>query len=235
MAPADQSNADPLLGNAAGELPASLPDYAYQKLLQAILSGQLRRGAPVRQEKVSAELGMSRLPVREALRRLDAEGLVVLRPRRGYFVAALDTKEIAELFEIRSMLEKKAGYFAALNRTEQDLVELKEVLTALDKTAKRKPLDVSAFYEGNRRFHQRLFACSKRVHFCRVLLSIHDSLTPYIRMSANLKSVAAAQQDHWELFNAVAAGDAKLVARLCESHCQNSYTRLMRSMPAEQS
>lgn len=208
-------------------LPTSLTDHAYHYLRQAILSGSLPVGAALRQEKISADLGISRLPVREALRRLDTEGLVVLRPRRGYFVALLDTSEIEELFDIRAALETRAGYLAAVHRTQADIEELSEILDSLERTASTQPLDVSTFFKTNRLFHQRFFASSKRRHLCRLLSSVQDSVDPYIRMSANISSVEASQQDHRDLFDALKAGDGELVAQLCRKHCDNSCARLI--------
>lgn len=210
-------------------LPTSLTEHAYQHLRQAILSGRLPVGAALRQEKLSNELGISRLPLREALRQLDSEGLVVLRPRRGYFVALLDTKEIEELFDIRSMMETRAGYLAAQLRTDQDIAEVGKILAQLDEVSAQSPLDATEFYRLNRLFHQRFFAGSQRPHLCRILSGVHDSLDPYIRMGEGIKSVEASQDDHHRLFEALRAGDGELVARLCREHCAASCARLIES------
>src|SRR5690242_20975649 len=93
------------LGSPSILRPGSLPDFAYEHLRQAILSRRLPSGAPLRQERIAEQLGVSRLPVREALRRLHVEGLVDLQPRRGYFVASFNRDEIEELFDIRGTLE----------------------------------------------------------------------------------------------------------------------------------
>src|SRR5688500_15689005 len=91
---------------------ASLPDLAYDHLRDAILTGEFKDGADLPQEEIAARLGVSRLPVREALRRLDAEGLVVLRPRRGYVVASLDPEEIEDVLDLQAHLESLAGHAA---------------------------------------------------------------------------------------------------------------------------
>lgn len=209
-------------------LPASLAEHAYHYLRQEIVTGRLIAGSPLRQEKLSGELGISRLPLREALQRLDVEGLVMLRPRRGYFVAALNTDEIEELFDIRATLEASAGYFAALNRTDQDIADISQLLTILDAITTSQPLDVPAFYKANRQFHQRFFACSRRRHLCRMLASAHDGLDPYIRMSTNISSVEASQDEHRKLFAALIASDGEKVAQLCRAHCEASCARLIK-------
>jgi len=223
------SQADRLHLHDAPPLPSSLTEHAYRHLRQAIMTGRLEAGAALRQEKLSQELGISRLPLREALRQLDAEGLVVLRPRRGYIVALLDTKEIEELFEIRAMMEARAGYLAAQQRTDEDVVEVGRILSELEAVAARSPLDISEFYRLNRLFHQRFFASSRRTHLCRLLSGVHDSLVPYIRMGGDIQSLEESQQDHSNLFAAFKSGDGDLVARLCREHCAASCRRLVKS------
>jgi DNA-binding GntR family transcriptional regulator len=210
-------------------LPTSLTEHAYQHLRQAILTGRLASGAPLRQEKLSSELGISRLPLREALRQLDAEGLVVLRPRRGYFVALLDTQEIEELFDIRAMMEARAGYLAAQHHTDEDIAEVGAILVQLDQVTAQVPINASEFYRLNRLFHQRFFASSHRTHLCRMLSGVHDSLVPYMRMGEGIQSADESQQDHRNLFAALKAGDGDLVARLCREHCAASCRRLVKT------
>ena len=98
--------------------PPSLPDVAYEHLRSAILDGSLPAGSALRQEEIAARLGISRLPIREALRRLDSEGLVALRPRRGYVVASLDRAEIDDVLELLATLEASAGHSATLKKTD---------------------------------------------------------------------------------------------------------------------
>src|SRR3954465_1245687 len=113
--------------------PPSLPELAYGHLREAILDGGLEAGAPLRQEEIAARLGFSRLPIREALRRLEAEGLAVLRPRRGYVVASLNRDEIDDVLDLQAALEARAGYAATLRRTDAVTKELEACLKQLDR------------------------------------------------------------------------------------------------------
>ena len=195
--------------------PRSLPDFAYEHLRQAILSRRLPSGAPLRQEKIAEQLGVSRLPVREALRRLHVEGLVDLQPRRGYFVASFNRDEIEELFDIRGTLEAKAGFYATQRRTRARRRRCRaDCSRMLDETAAQTPTNVLQFFQQNQAFHNRLFESSGRKQLCRMVQIASNSLEPYVRMSASLDSLESTQRDHHAIFNAFRDGHAEEVAAL---------------------
>lgn len=207
----------------------SLPDVAYDHLREAILNGKLGIGEPLRQEDIAAELGISRLPVREALRRLDAEGLAVLRPRRGYFVASLERSEIEEIFDIQTMLEERTGFLAAQRRTTADIVAVEECLRVLGEIAEKKPLDIAAFGAANSAFHEALFGASRLTIHMRVLGMLRNSVERYARMGASmLGDLSKSQREHRQIAKAFRAGDAPEVARLCRLHRKNTCDRLLR-------
>src|SRR3546814_6140354 len=115
----DQSVAQNLFARITPESSPSLPDLAYRVLREAILGSTVRPGQPLRQEDIAQQLGISRLPVREALRRLEVEGLVVLRPCRGYVVDSVGRGEFEDVFDLRAMLEEKAGLLATKARRQE--------------------------------------------------------------------------------------------------------------------
>jgi DNA-binding GntR family transcriptional regulator len=207
----------------------SLPDLVYDHLRELILSGKLDFGAPLRQEEIAARLGISRLPVREALRRLDSEGLAALRPRRGYVVAAFNRSEIEEIFEIQTMLEERAGYVATQRRTADDIEAVEACLARLDAIAGRTPLDIAAFGRANSEFHERLFASSGLSYYARVLVMLRNSVERYARMGAGmLGDLSSSQREHRRIEKAFRAGDASEVARLCRRHRENTCRRLLK-------
>ena len=110
----------------------SLPDIVYDHLREEILSGRIGPGEPIRQEHLAARLGVSRAPVREALKALEGEGLIIFRPRRGYLVTALDPDEIEEIFEIRALLEERGGTLAAKFRTQEDIEAVGDLLEQME-------------------------------------------------------------------------------------------------------
>src|SRR3954470_4712484 len=151
--------------SVAGRL-QSLSEIAYQQVRDAILRGQLAAGQSLGQEEIAARIGTSRVPLREALQRLEAEGLVMLRPRRGYIVTPLDPEEIKDIFDIRMMLEERAGFLATERATDDDVAELEKLLRAMDGIAISNAKDAVRFAERNRAFHERLYAGSGRTQLC---------------------------------------------------------------------
>lgn len=115
----------------------SLSNDAFSGIRDMILSYQLRPGEKLVDRTLAERFGVSRTPIREALARLSESNLVVNRGGRGYFVADVDSKQAADLYELREILELHAVAAACLNATEQDVEELRSILRALDKVRNR--------------------------------------------------------------------------------------------------
>jgi DNA-binding GntR family transcriptional regulator len=211
----------------------SLPDLAYDALRAAIIRGRFDFGAPLRQEELAADLGVSRLPVREALRRLEAEGLVVMRPRRGYVVASFSTEEIEEVFDIRALLEERAGVLATERRTHADVRDVDACLAVLERLSDRSPVDPTAFGEANSAFHERLFQSSGRQTLRRMLRVLRTGAERYTRLSVGLATeIEQSQEEHRAIAAAFRRGDAPLTGALLRSHCENTARRLLAHLAA---
>src|ERR1700678_1509252 len=132
----------------------SLPDVVYRSVRDAILNGLFAPGQMLRQEEVASRLGVSRSPLREALPRLEAEGIVVLHPRRGYAVASLELEEIVEAFDLRSLLESELARRSIAKRTDADISRVFAVsseMAALIENADQA--DHSRWFDLNMQFH----------------------------------------------------------------------------------
>ena len=209
----------------------TMPDVAYAWLRDEILGGAMEEGQALRQESLAATLGVSRVPVREALRRLEVEGLVVQRPRRGYVVASLDPDEIEEIFDLRRMLEQRAGFLATQRRTAQDVAELEALLHRMDGMAIASTADIDSFAERNRAFHDRLFQPCGRAHLLRMMVVLRNNVERYIRVGALVTgSVDQVQNEHVAIFEAFRRGDAEEVGALCRLHCEHACERLVRRL-----
>lgn len=212
----------------------SLAEIAYQQVKESILRGDLAAGQPLGQEELAARIGTSRVPLREALQRLDAEGLVMLRPRRGYIVTSLDPHEIRDIFDIRMLLEERAGYLATLNATSEDIAAVEELLFAMEGMKVRSAAEAMLFVERNRAFHTRLYAPSERAQLCRLMMVLRANVERYIRIGAqiagNLKRVSF---EHQQIFNAFKRRDAQTVGRLCREHCAATGERLIERLARE--
>jgi DNA-binding GntR family transcriptional regulator len=212
--------------------PANLPDLAYGALRDAIVRGRFDFGEPLRQEELAAELGISRLPLREALRRLEAEGLVVMRPRRGYVVAEFSRAEIDEVFAIRALLEAEAGRRATERRGGAETKALKALLRQLEEAGAAKPLDAEAFARANSAFHDFFVDLGGGPLLARMLRVLRAAAERYTRLSVSLATeIEASQSEHRAIVRAFAAGDAESVGLLLEAHCRNTARRLLAHLP----
>jgi DNA-binding GntR family transcriptional regulator len=207
--------------------PASIPELAYDNLRRAILDGELADGADLPQEEIAARFGVSRLPIREALRRLESEGLVVLRPRRGYVVASLDRQEIDDVLDLQAHLEALAGHAATLRKTAAVEAELAKCLAQLNQVTAKPDVDIEAFTRLNRHFHDTLHESCGRPFLCRMLRLSHANAERYARLAAGVRvDLRKSQKEHAAIFAAYKAGDADAVARICREHREATLRRL---------
>lgn len=212
----------------------SLPEVAYDRIRQAILSGRYEGGQALRQEDLAQQMGISRLPIREALGRLEVEGLVVQRPRRGYVVASLDSDEIEDIFDIRAMLEERAGYLATLRRTQQDVADVEALAAEVDKVVINGAADVDLFAERNHAFHERLFESSGRKQLCRTMIVLRNTVERYVRVSARVAvNLDRTKSEHHAILEAFRRGDAEAVAKLSRLHVEGVCANLLARLRAE--
>jgi DNA-binding GntR family transcriptional regulator len=210
-----------------------LSEVIYQRLRLDILNGALERGQILRQEEIAQRLSVSRVPLREAMSRLEAEGLLVLRPRRGYAVTSLDQAAIVEIFELRMVVEEHAGSIAALARTTHDVDEVAAIIDYMESLNPDAENHFSEWCRCNREFHGRIIASSRRSRVIRLAGTLHDTVEPYIRAEAEYRRVGHvrdADNEHREMFNAFRAGDSRGLGTLCRTHIENVAQRLLKSL-----
>lgn len=203
-------------------------ENAIRDLRRMIFDGELKAGQPLRQDDLAAQLGTSRHPVREALGRLSGEGLVTFRARRGYIIAALGADEVTEIFDMRTVLEEHAGYFAALNRTPSDVEKAEEILLSMKELTQPNPPNMHVWSELNRDFHLTIFDASGRRHLTRVIGTLRDTVETYIRTTViEHMSLADAWDTHAEIFESFKDGDALQLSRLSRRHVRHAAQTLL--------
>ena len=182
--------------------PASAEAEAYAYLLNRIRIGALKPGARLRAEEIAVQIGMSRMPVREAFRRLDTEGYVTIRPNRGAIVTDHTFEEIQELFEIRSVLEGLAARLAAERIGPEEVKELAELLRRM-RLGQRNADD---WLSRHWAFHEYICNLSGRKRLVREIERLHGALEPYLRLwffHANRPVIAI--KDHQELLKVISS------------------------------
>jgi DNA-binding GntR family transcriptional regulator len=210
-----------------------LPEQVYHRVRSAILDGFFAPGQMLRQEEVAALLGVSRSPLREALPRLEAEGMVVLHPRRGYAVISLDPAEIAELFDLRMLLEAELARHAVERRQAEDVEQVHNIVGEMnDPRLLASSESRLGWFALNHRFHDALLEPSGHRHYLRALENANALLEPYIRMETNLTGdLRQAQQEHRAISVAYAKADAEGFSRLIREHAENTRNRLLTALP----
>jgi DNA-binding GntR family transcriptional regulator len=186
-------------------------------LRERILHGDYPEGEPLRQDAIAEELGVSRIPVREALRQLEAEGLVTFNPHRGAVVSTLSLSEIDELFELRLQIELDLLRRAMPHIEREDVARAKEILDRYE-TALRNG-DVASWGEMNWQFHSTLYAPADRPFTMGVAQRLHQQCDRYLRMQLALThGEARANDEHRAILAAVRAGEAKRAVQLMRDH-----------------
>lgn len=198
-----------------------------EALRDRIIRGVYAEDAPLRQDAIAAELGVSRIPVREALRQLEAEGLVVFNPHRGAVVSSLSLNEIEELFDLRSQIESDLVRRAVVRTTKEDLTRAKEILQAYD-AAFRKG-EVTAWGTLNWEFHSTLYAPADRPFTMATVQRLHQQSDRYLRMQLVLtRGESRASDEHHAILAAVSARDVKHASHLMRQHILGAGRRLVR-------
>jgi DNA-binding GntR family transcriptional regulator len=205
-------------------------DRVYRALLQEILDGTLAPGAPLAEVEQSARLGVSRTPLREALARLQAEGLVTARGGRGLVVAALTLQDVRELFEIREALEVKAARLAALRRDPAVFVELREHVRAAGERLAADP-GRRDLYEQTARMDAAIDEAAASPHLVAALRGVRIHVSRIRRLSRDdAARLRDATQEHLMIIDAIIEGSETMAAYATELHLHRSLASIVHSM-----
>lgn len=209
-----------------GELESvSLVDLAVSRLTREILSGRSDPGERLVEEQLTRRLGISRAPLREALRLLAQRGLVEHVPRRGVRVATLSDRDVRELYELRDVLERFAVRSALPVRREGDLAGLRAALEQMREAT--RAADRLAVAESHRAFHVALVALAGNGQLSAVYDSILVKLQLYMAINLRREAEVSRPLDgvhrHERLFEAVAAGGPEEVLAVLSDHGARSY------------
>ena len=202
----------------------SLADQVFEHIERDILSGKYERGEIITEGKLSAELGVSRTPVREALRRLDQEHLIE-ESGKGSVVIGISEKDLEDIFLIRKQLECLAASMAAKNHTDEQLAELKETLELQEFYVAKADTEHVKYMDN--KFHRILYKLTGSTVFYDTLVPLHRKIQKYRRASLQSKSRAAESvQEHRKIYEAIALGDEKLAYETVLEHIENAYNHI---------
>jgi len=198
--------------------------FVLNTLREAICKGLLRAGDPLRQGVIASQLKVSTTPVREALRQLEAEGLVTVYPHRGAFVASLSPSEARDIFIIRRFLETGALELAIPRMTEFDIMRAETALKTADLET-----NVDRWSEQNREFHFSLYRPCNNPRLLDIIEDMHLNVNRYLRIYLSLLDYQkTSQSEHYRLLEACRNKDLQEATSVLEEHLANAADHLTR-------
>ena len=222
---------------AEGTSPKQCRERLVQHIRELILSGAVKPGEWLRQEKFAQQFGVSQTPVREALKQLSADGLLEHVPYRGIRVVEFTITDVGDLYDCRAFIEGMAAHHAANRISEAQLAELRTVFTRMQQ--RLGPLHITEYRELNRRYHTIIFDASGRSLLVRTLAQMWASFPSMLW--SNFAQTAPAPlpgrdktdvEEHGAILAALEARDPDSAERLTRRHIQQAKALLLGAMGA---
>lgn len=201
-------------------------ESAYQLLRQWILIGRLEPGRRIDQESLASTLEISRMPLRQAIERLVAEGLVISSPHRSAIVAPLSATLLEDLYASRRALEGMLAEVGARKLSAADIESLSALIEAQEQAVERD--DVEGYVRLDRQFHSTLYRASGYEQSCASVERLRDTSDRYIRFFASSKHGAHKSiLEHWKILRAAEKGETEKVREITERHIADGFRVLI--------
>lgn len=197
--------------------PPTVQQFVLEELRRAMATGELKPGQPIRQEAIAENLGVSRVPLREALKILEGEGQVVHQPHRGYLVAELSLPDLLEVYRIREILEAAAARVATEKLTDVDIQRIVEAQHDVETASAQG--DLQAMTAANRRFHFAILEGCRMSRLVRIIQSLWNTTDAYRSVYYNSPTNRErVEQEHREIVEAVLHRDAEWLIQALAEH-----------------
>jgi len=216
-----------------GRMRSTLSENVYQALMEAILQGRLGPGEHLVEQSIADQFGVSRMAVREAIRRLAHDGLVEVVPNRGTFTVEFTSRDIEEIFDLRAILEEKAVRLVTERGRRSDLALLEEVIDEMRKIEQLDDRIAAATVDT--RFHQLLVDLSDHSRLARVWRSMSAQITMVVYNSSSYyRDVGDLAQRHQRIVDAMRNGDPDLAAMTILDHIRVGGKYLLAAIKQDQ-
>jgi DNA-binding GntR family transcriptional regulator len=205
--------------------PMTAQEAVLKEIRRNILTGAWEPGAPIRQDAVATELGVSRVPVREALRILEGEGQISYVPHKGYIVRRLDADELVEVYRLRELLEAEAIRHAVPKLTDSQLAAMHDAMVAMEAL---EPGELEPLSEHNRAFHRTLFDAAgtpRLQHFIRLLRDLADVYR--VLLYSDTHTLEKTCEEHRAIYAACLERDVEAVIALHDRHRSHTVELLL--------
>jgi DNA-binding GntR family transcriptional regulator len=217
----------PILINFDSHRP--IREEVFLSLRNAILKGQFKLGERLVEKELAKKMGISRTPIREALRKLDLEGLVKYTPRKGVIVAGVSAKDALEIYPIRAVLEGLAARSAATNRSNEELAKLEDLLSKMKECIEKNTID--QFIAFHSCFHNTFAKASKNLRLYQMIISLRDYVRNFATISYSLSDrLLYGWEEHYEIADAIAKRDDERAERAAKTHIMQAKEAFLKAI-----
>lgn len=198
-----------------------LREVVFESIRGAIISGVLKPGERLMEVQLAEKLGVSRTPIREAIRKLELEGLVIMMPRKGAYVADLSLKDITDVLEIRAALEGLASGLAALRITDKEIDQIELNAQQFHKAIEADDFD--GIVQADIEFHDNIFKATRNEKLLQINNNLREQVQRfrimYISKSNKSKDLA---KEHFEIAEAISKRDIDMAEKIAKRHIENA-------------
>ncbi|MGI5922285.1 MAG: GntR family transcriptional regulator [Syntrophomonadaceae bacterium] len=216
-------------------LPVNLDSYkplrelVLDALREAIINGTLKPRERLMELQLAEELGVSRTPIREALRKLELEGFIVMVPRKGAYVADFSFKDIADIFEIRAALEGLAGALAAERITDDELENMERLL--VEKAEAITENDIEKLVDVDTKFHEALYKASRNERLTTIISNLREQIQRFRATSlANPGRGKMSLDEHRNIVEAIQSRDVQAARQAAQDHIENAENSMIEAI-----
>ena len=206
-----------------------LRDVVFNTLRQAILTGEMEPGERLMEIQLANKLGVSRTPIREAIRKLELEGLVIMIPRKGAEVAHITVKDMRDVLEVRSALEELAATLACKNVTAEHIEELKTANRVFEAAIVSK--DVVAIVNADVAFHNIIYSMTDNQRLIQIINNLSEQMYRYrLEYVKDARSHSILISEHADIINRIASRDEEGAKEVISQHIGNQERGIIRMM-----
>ncbi|AVX19262.1 MAG: GntR family transcriptional regulator [Bacillota bacterium] len=206
-----------------------LREIVFESLREAIINGTLKPGERLMEIQLAEEMGVSRTPVREAIRKLELEGFVVMVPRKGAYVAGISLKDIADVFEVRAALESLAAGLAAERITEEELEALERSLVKVAESTEAD--DLTSLISADTDFHDILYRASRNERLVQIVSNLREQIQRFRMTSLSHPGrMRVALEEHRKIVEAISERNVELAQQLAREHIENAENTMLNMM-----
>jgi len=206
-----------------------LREVVFETLREAIINGTLKPGERMMEIQLAEQLGVSRTPVREAIRKLELEGFVVMIPRKGAYVAGISLKDIADVFEVRAAMEALAAGLAAERITAEELEEMERLLVRIGEHIEANRLE--EVVEMDTLFHEALYKASRNLKLEQILQNLREQIQRFRSTSLAFPGrMKEALKNHKKIVEAISDRNTALAQQLAQEHIENAENSMLEAL-----